>query len=278
MKGRGFLRDKKVIKKERQQLLLKLSDLYREHEPIKDHEVESSKDCLICSDILAWKIIVERLESELEEIRLFDLKIIEDQIKRDKEFQKKDALRMEQEKSQAKWKLFLVETREGGLYYYRFKTKKKVQEDVIRRGETIKNCQIIPVEEYQKIYLERSVNNYVSLDVLDKANQEGMLGKKGSSKAHKYGPHQCVRKITEEVMIYTGKNSEDIITFCEPFEARKTKKGNKIQLTTPRGSQAVNPFDYVVKYGSRIELFSKEEFEFLYDVDEVKNQIWITLD
>lgn len=85
MKGRDRVRDKKVIKKEQQQLLRKLSDLYREHGGITDHAVESSRDCLLCADILAWKTIIERLDHELEEIRLFDLELKNAQIKREKE-------------------------------------------------------------------------------------------------------------------------------------------------------------------------------------------------
>lgn len=278
MKGRGCVRDKKVIKKEQQQLLRKLSDLYREHEGITNHAVESSSVCLLCADILAWKTIIERLDHELEDIRLFDLEVKNDQIKREKEFLKRDAKRVREERFRAKWKIFLVETREGGDYYYRFKTKKKVQEEVICLGETIKKCSIIPVEEYKKIYLERSLNNYVSLEVLAKADQEGLLGKKGVSKEHKFGPHKCVRKIVEEVMIYNGENSEAVIVFCKPCEARKTKKGNKIQITTPRGSQAVNPFDYIVKFGDRIERLTKEEFQLIYDVEEEEKRIWMTAD
>lgn len=73
MKGGSLVRERKVIKKEKQQLLFKLSDLYREDGFITDHEVETLKDCILCENIRAWKIIVERLDEELEILRIFNI-------------------------------------------------------------------------------------------------------------------------------------------------------------------------------------------------------------
>lgn len=65
------MRERKLIKKEYQQLLRKLSDLYKEHGLSMDHEVEQSKDCLLCDHIRAWKVIIDRVGKELKDTSKF---------------------------------------------------------------------------------------------------------------------------------------------------------------------------------------------------------------
>lgn len=56
---------KKQLRKEKQQLVLKLLSLYEEHESITDHVGGEASDCLVCQNIQAWKVIIAQLDAQL---------------------------------------------------------------------------------------------------------------------------------------------------------------------------------------------------------------------
>ncbi|QEU47944.1 hypothetical protein FMM01_11860 [Schleiferilactobacillus harbinensis] len=66
---------------------------------------------------------------------------------------------------------------------------------------------------------------------------------------------------------YSGENQQAVIDFVAPCQAHPTKKGNKVQIVTSRGSFSLAPGDYAVKLPTgRILNFDEAEFEALYTI------------
>lgn len=291
--------DRKQIKKEKQQLILKLSNLYGEHEDNTDHVAGEDSTCTLCQDIQAWKAIITKLDAQLQEIDKAiaeankpkkkvklpkEPKILKTQIPIDSQAEE-NWQKMLQKKAQmvqdAKYKIFHVQLEGEEEHFYRVTARKKVFDTLQEQGYEVRpaNVTLIPREDYTTTYMERGEGKHVSLAILDKEEIEGLLGKTGLPEKAYVTSFNCQRKVQETAILYDGENYENVQNFCLPATAAKTKKGNKMQINTHRGSLSVSPSHFIVKYGARLEIYTEEEFLEMYNESANSEQIiWLTND
>lgn len=265
--------------REKQQIYLILLTMMDEHKVISDHEVETDGTWPICQKVASWKGIIKKLDSELEAIDSAQKEIytvgVSQSKKRTSKKNKMDADDKDK-RSVAKMKIFFVQTKSNKELLCRFPSKKKVQLFCTEQNEEIEQIQLISPDDYQTFYLERfdqgnQSKNYVSLEVIDKEEDEGLIGKKEPSEVTSK-PTKCRQIIIEEVIRYDGTNHKELEDFCAPYEIKKTKRGNKVQINTKRGSIAAKPSNYVVRYQSRIDVYTEAVFNELYELEAEK--VW----
>lgn len=252
----------------------------------ENHLSGEERSCTHCQNILAWKAIIQKLTDELEEIEVALRPAIkskkikaESNVSKNKEVarsgnQEKIHQHKYKQVKLPKIKLFRVELEDGQEHLYRFSSKQKVIDYVADNNSTISVINRVKTEDYEKFYLEREAGTYVNLEVLEKAELEGLIGEKKEPEQAQFSSFNCTRTVQESAIVFNGKNHSKVIDFCHPLQATRTKKGNKIQVTTLRGSIAVSPFDYLVKYNSRLEVFTKNEFDQIY-LNQIEKK-WIT--
>lgn len=273
------MREKKVVKKEKQQIYLILLSVMDEHKVISDHEVEKDDTCPICQKVAHWKGIIKKLDSELEAI---DSALKENNAEDVSETKKRSSKKNEMaskdkdKRSVPKMKIFFVQTKSNKELLCRFTSKKKVELFCTEQNEEIEQIKMISPDDYQTFYLERfdqgsQSKNYVNLEVINKEEEEGLIGKKEPS-AITNKPTKCRQIIVEEVICYDGTNHKELEDFCAPYVIKKTKRGNKVQISTKRGSIVAKPSNYVVRYQSRIDVYTAAVFNERYELEAEK--VW----
>lgn len=273
------MREKKVVKKEKQQIYLILLSVMDEHKVISDHEVETEDTCPICQKVASWKGIIKKLDSELAAIDSTQKENhtagVSQTKKRTSKKNQMDTNEIDK-RSVAKMKIFFVQTKSNKELLCRFSSKKKVEMYCTEKNEEIEQIQQISPDEYQTFYLERfdqgsQSKNYVNLEVIDKEEEEGLIGKKEPS-AITNKPTKCRQNIVEEVIRYDGTNHKELEDFCAPYVIKKTKRGNKVQISTKRGYIAAKVSNYVVRYQSRIDVYTEKIFNERYELEAEK--VW----
>lgn len=273
------MREKKVVKREKQQSYLILLNIMEEHQVSSDHEVETDDTCPICQKVANWKETINKLDSELEAI---DAAVNVDntadgaqaKIRTTKKNETDASLK--DKRSFPKMKIFFIQTRSNKELLCRFSSKKKAEMYCTEQNEAIEQIQLISPDDYSTFYLERfdrgsQSKNYVNLEVIDKEEEEGLIGKKEPS-GITTKPTKCRQIVVEEVICYDGTNHEELEGFCAPYVIKKTKRGNKVQINTERGSIAARPSNYVVRYQSRIAVYTETAFNERYELEAEK--VW----
>ncbi|MFT8337415.1 hypothetical protein [Schleiferilactobacillus harbinensis] len=127
----------------------------------------------------------------------------------------------------------------------------------------------IALTVYNSTYLMNARNAAVSIASFLKSHP------KASGRIAEMQPHlvrfagQSARQAgqKDQWLHYSGENQQAVIDFVAPCPAHPTKKGNKVQIVTSRGSFSLAPGNYVVKLPTgRILNFDETEFKALYTI------------
>lgn len=226
----------KKIKKERRELFAILGDTFTEHIPLDvDHEIGTDSDCELCVRHNLINDVLKKQETILED-------------ESNKKFGSKNK----------KVHYMTVEEPSSDCYLIGSNLQKAVRE-----AYPTSKIKVIKPQDYPDIFIETKKDVYVSLETIHSEGRVGIIAKQGTSG---YAT-DCQRRLTDKFIRYTGDNFEDIIKFCHPFVAHKTKKGKKVAVTTHRGNFSVSVGEVIVKnpFGN-LELYSFEEFDYLFDI------------
>ena len=267
------MRDIRTVKKEKQRLFMILGDLYTEHKPLDNkHPAGKKTECETCQQIVKCSDVIAKLEKELVSLQAKKVKS-EKKVLASLAYFEPTPKPPRRNSIKKKWSIYHVKTIEGKEYYYRVLTKAGLFKDFEAGEKSSLDLTLIPENEWGTTYLESGKNGVVSLLTISLKDMTGRVGEKNYSQIKSI--KACTRKESEDFIYYDGENHDEINAFCEPFPAQRTKKGNKLQIVTKRGSFSIEPNTYLTKnILGRLDSYDKEEFELLYDIADKK--VWIS--
>ncbi|WP_408868754.1 hypothetical protein ACJYYY_06935 [Brochothrix campestris] len=260
------MRDRRTIKKEKQRLFIILGDLYDEHEPLDfKHPPGSTADCETCQRIAKCSDVINKLEKELDQqepkkIKQASLGYHEPKVKR-------TPLKVKQ------YRVYHVLSAAGDAFYYRVLTKRALLSDFAPSERATLVVTEITEAEWDTIHFESGKHGFVGLKTLISINRTGRIGEMAFSKVQSI--KACKRKEADDFIFYDGENHDALMAFCLPSTTLKTRKGNKLQISTTRGSFSIAPGMYLTKNSlNRLDSYDKDEFEQIYDIAEKK--VWVS--
>lgn len=229
----------KKIKKERRELFAILGDTFTEHIPLDaDHEIGTDANCELCERHNLVSKVLQNQEVFLEKGKKMSFY--------SKNTRNNKVHYMTVEKSPTK--LYIVGTN---------------LQKAVKEAYPTSKVRVIQPADYPDVFIETKQDVFVSLETIHSERRLGIIAKMGMSR---YSSH-CQRKVQDRFIRYTGENLQEIIDFCSPFIAHKTKKNNKVAVMTSRGSFSISEGEVIVKnpFGN-LEFYSREEFAYLFEV------------
>ncbi len=250
--GDKALDAKKETKKELRKYLSLVAYCHEEH-LFFDHEIGEDPDCLSCENFKKLTAYVQVLEKKLASYRDQEtIEVVERQVKK----------RSKGQKNETKAGLFLGNI-DGKECIIRSRSLEKTKKEY-----PYFEGRLLTSEEASAIYVETGPDTYCQLPKVSEKKQ-GIIARKGQN-AHK---KKCHYRYTDEYLIYTGENHQQVIDFCIESEAFKTKKKNKIQINSAKGSISAAPGDYLVRNKlNQIAIYSPEEFNQLIEPEMI--DVW----
>lgn len=235
------MKDKKQIKKERQQLFVVLANIYEAHKEYDDnHEIGTDENCEICQKFHEVNRILELLEQELEETSVGIIN------------------------NKSLLKVYSVRSKDGLEYLVYFKSKKAMEEYLQDKGIMIDKVHLLTDEEINNLNINKDMHTITQLKIYLESSDPGIIAEKKN-----YIPRKVFEVLSttpEKAIHYNGYNHEEIVKFCSPNECFKTKKKNKIQIQTKHGSISISEGQYLVKnVFNHVHVYDEDEFFYLYN-------------
>ncbi|MGF2074959.1 hypothetical protein [Enterococcus casseliflavus] len=243
---------KKETKKELRKYLSLVAYCHEEHRSF-NHKLGKDPDCLSCENYKKLTAYVKILEKKLAAYRGQEtIDVVEKQVKK----------RASHQKSETESGLFLGNI-EGKECIIRSKSLDRARKDYpYFEGRLLTN------DEANALYVEIGPDSYCQLPKVSE-KKRGIIARKGTYAHEK----KCRYRYTDEYLVYTGENHQQVIDFCVGSEAFKTKKKNKMQINLSKGSISAAPGEYLVRNRlNHIAIYSPEEFEQL--IEPVIIDVW----
>ncbi|EUJ42108.1 hypothetical protein [Brochothrix campestris] len=171
------------------------------------------------------------------------------------------------------YRVYHVLSAAGDAFYYRVLTKRALLSDFAPSERATLVVTEITEAEWDTIHFESGKHGFVGLKTLISINRTGRIGEMAFSKVQSI--KACKRKEADDFIFYDGENHDALMAFCLPSTTLKTRKGNKLQISTTRGSFSIAPGMYLTKNSlNRLDSYDKDEFEQIYDIAEKK--VWVS--
>lgn len=250
--GNKALDAKKETKKELRKYLSLVAYCHEEHLSY-DHGIGEDPDCLSCENFKKLTVYIKILEKKLASFREQEtIEVVEKQVKK----------RSKGQKTETRAELFLGNI-DGKECIIRSKSLEKAKKEY-----PYFQGRLLTSEEVSAIYVETGPDTYCQLPKVSE-KKCGIIARKGKN------PHKkkCHYRHTDEYLVYTGENHQQVIDFCIGSEAFKTKKKNKMQINSVKGSISAAPGDYLVRNKlNQIAIYSPEEFNQLIEPEMI--DVW----
>lgn len=261
------MNEQRIIKKEKQRMFTILDNLYDDHKPLDyKHLAGSNSECEICQWIVKCSDVINKLEKEID--KLEPEKIKSASLAYYEPTQNRVPIKVN------KFKVFHVHTGEGDEYYYRVLTKKEVLQDFDKEECGHIELTVIDESDWDSVFLESGEYGFVMLRTIVRKDKTGRIGEKSYSNITSM--KECTRKKSDDFIFYDGENHDEVIAFCGSSYGKQTKKGNKINVISNRGSFSMKPETYLTKnVVGQLDSYDKDEFEALYDITDKK--VWTSI-
>lgn len=117
--------------------------------------------------------------------------------------------------------------------------------------------------EADELLVEVKKDTFVPASRLSESNI-GKIAVKGYSERS----DECFEVQPSKFILFIGENHEAVISFCKGANATRTKKKNKIQIVTEKGSVSVGPGEVVLRnVFNYYSVYTVEEFDYLYKIN-----------
>lgn len=247
---------KKELKKELRENIRLVLYCQEQHDSY-DHELGSDDTCMFCVNYLKLKKYVQIIEAKLAAFRT------EEEKRFDFEAEESQQEPFEPTRRTSKDPYFFIGEYKGEPVVLRVSSLSGVKKEYPGfKGNRLTQ------EDVQQLFISTGENTFCELGKL--TEEFGVVAKQVSADHKK----NCRYRYSDEFLLYTGENHDQVIAFCEGTEAFRTKKKNKIQINGHRGSVSVSPEEYLVKNKLKhIMVYTEDEFRYLYEREKVS--LWV---
>lgn len=294
-------------KKQKQQLLLQLSDCYEEHDALHvKHAPGTYLQCACCQKIIDLTAAIKRLEvvdrvvntepeketvsTESDAVRferlqdwLLHFTVAQYKHLRESGMTEKEIIelldipvelfrhwKMVQELECYTVKIYEVLGVNKRKYYYKALNRKDLNHVLLADKIAFEEIQEIANEDWDSFYVPLSdEDSYTTLKLLADQVVLGWLITLEPDLAIEI-PKRCELVGQLEVLTYDGTNGGQVVQFVKPHQAQIAKKGKPIQLQVKgKGQTSIKPGMYIVKNAlSECFCYTSEEFFSLYQLKE----------